>query len=120
MQSPGRGGMALLKGLQLAWNRGFRKVIIESNSNILIDLLNGNSVGAEHTLVMFQVQYMNMIQYQWELQFAHISKEQNRVADCLAKNGISVCVSFHECPAFFRTLVSDDHFPNFYLFNLKA
>ncbi|KAK4262634.1 hypothetical protein QN277_028172 [Acacia crassicarpa] len=97
---------AMLKGLQLAWNRGFRNVICESDSKLLVDLLNGGLSNGSQSIVVLQIQ--QLMRYDWSLQLIHICREQNLVADCLAKDGLSNSSIYDLCPTHLKTLVLKD------------
>ena len=75
-------------GLQLTWDRGYRKVILESDSRVVIGLMQGDtpSMDRNYTLTM---QIRDMLERDWEIQTVHIFREANCVADWLANYGLS-------------------------------
>ena len=44
----------------------------------------------------------------WAVQWRHIPRMQNQVADALAKEGLTSSCLFYSCPSFLRSLVLQD------------
>ncbi|KAG5249134.1 non-LTR retroelement reverse transcriptase [Salix suchowensis] len=79
---------AVYIGLQLTWDRGYRKVILESDSSVVVGLMNGDKVSMDRncTLIM---KIRDMLDKAWEVRTVHIYREANCVADWLANYGLS-------------------------------
>ena len=76
----------ILIGIQIAWNRGIRKLWIESDSLIAVNLVRKGCLPSHqyHNLVCSIRSYMDK---QWHLRVTHTHREGNRVADALANEG---------------------------------
>ena len=74
---------AIYVGLQLTWEKRFRKIILETNSKVVVEIINGDIVGVDrnYNLVM---QIKDMLGRDWEVRLFHVYKEINCVADWLA------------------------------------
>ncbi|KAK8671464.1 hypothetical protein V6N13_038060 [Hibiscus sabdariffa] len=83
--------------LECVWERGFRKVIIESDNLEAIRILNGNSCAlAGHGLVSTILNYMSRA---CTVVFQHVGRNGNRIADWLAafnRDDRSGLFQFHE------------------------
>ena len=79
---------AVYIGLQLTWDRGYRKVILESDSSVVVGLMNGDKVSMDRncTLIM---KIRDMLDRAWEVRTVHIYREANCVADWLTNFGLS-------------------------------
>lgn len=74
---------AMLEGLQLAWDRGFRKVEVESDNSPLVEtILTG---GATDSSMMELRLVYDMIIKDWDVRIRHIPHDQNKVTDYLTK-----------------------------------
>ncbi|XP_061355349.1 uncharacterized protein LOC133299869 [Gastrolobium bilobum] len=74
----------ILKGLEFTWNKGFRKIIIESDSTSVITLFTskGNDVRESHIVTRIRI-WMNK---DWDLKAQHIHREGYQCADWLANH----------------------------------
>ncbi|MFQ6643415.1 hypothetical protein Gotur_018017, partial [Gossypium turneri] len=74
---------AILEGFQLAWEKGFRRVEVESDNVMLIKSLQGGLATVNN------VKEIRMIHRycfkNWRINFRHIQRGNNKVVDCLAK-----------------------------------
>lgn len=69
----------MFERLQLARQRGISKLKVESDSKVLVDLVNTSVQGIQmHTLVK---RIRNELQKNWKVQVIHIYREGNRCAD---------------------------------------
>lgn len=93
---------AFLKGLQLVWNRGFKKIIIESDSKNLIEALLEDEQDNIQSLVVYQIK--DLMAKSWDVRIANISPSQNQVAHKLAKDALSGSCFFDGCPTFLSIL----------------
>ena len=79
----------IYNGLQIAWQQGFKKIIIcKSDSQLAIELIlwDVNSFHLYHPLILNIQNFRNL---QWDLSFNNLYKEGNKMADWLAKEGSS-------------------------------
>ncbi|XP_054791497.1 uncharacterized protein LOC129299252 [Prosopis cineraria] len=86
--------IACVYGLKLAWDSGYRKVILETNSMETLDLMTVGSI-VEHedhvTIEMAQ----DLLRQTWEVKMQHVSHELNKPVDFLARWGLSTHPGFH-------------------------
>lgn len=73
----------LFQGLQLAWVAGFRRLEAEVDSQLLISLLH-KELATTHPLHSLVSACQGFLSRDWHVQFRHIYREANRVADSLA------------------------------------
>ncbi|XP_028788418.1 uncharacterized protein LOC114744413 [Neltuma alba] len=78
---------AICKGLKLALDFRFKKVILESDAKALIDYLAENNPSYCCSLLLMQIH--NLLKYNWEIKLCFIGRQANEVADALAIQGIS-------------------------------
>lgn len=79
-------GLAILYALERTWELGRRKVICESDSQIIVNLLTEKKVSGIHWQLAGIVQQILQISSLMEqVSFIHIPRECNRAVDCLAK-----------------------------------
>ncbi|KAK2662858.1 hypothetical protein Ddye_001432 [Dipteronia dyeriana] len=83
----------ILEGLKIIWKAGFKKVIIESDSQAAVDLLSNNS-SMNHPLFSIIQACKALINNEWSCNIQHVYRESNRVVDCLAKLGHSLELGF--------------------------
>jgi len=93
---------AVYRGLQLAWDLRLEKIIIESDSKNVIDLLS-KSGNERSSLLVLQIQ--RFLQLNWETKLQYVARGQNKVADALAKEGLTSTRRFSECPTFLEAMV---------------
>ncbi|KAH1130454.1 hypothetical protein J1N35_001832 [Gossypium stocksii] len=75
---------SMLEGLQLAWDKGYQQVELESDNALLVELmLVGNST-ASHIVELHAIH--KILHRNWKVQIHHISKTHNEVADFIAKH----------------------------------
>ena len=87
----------LLEGLKLVWQMGFRKVIVESDSNSAVELLSKGAPSCHPLLSIIQA-CKRIIEKDWSCYVQHVYRESNKVADRLAFLGHSLelgCTSFY-------------------------
>ncbi|KAK8554229.1 hypothetical protein V6N12_031198 [Hibiscus sabdariffa] len=71
--------------LHCAWNRGFRKVLIESDCLEVIRILQQTSPSLSSTGLVASI--LCLTEYDWELVIRHVLRESNALADRLSKWG---------------------------------
>ncbi|KAG8381639.1 hypothetical protein BUALT_Bualt06G0142500 [Buddleja alternifolia] len=77
---------AILLGLELAWEAGVRKVILESDSTTTLSSIEDTSIEHHHFSVIEDIR--RMLERDWEVSLCHVWREANHVADDLAKKGL--------------------------------
>jgi len=80
---------AITNGLKLAWSKGFRKIILESNSSLAVDLITKDKIifDKNYNLIM---QARELLAKEWDIRVLHVYKEANSVADWLANYGLTM------------------------------
>lgn len=67
-------------GLQLAWNEGYKRIIISSDSQITLHLLQIKP-NLSHPLAPLIASCKNLMKRNWILKLEHTFREGNRLAD---------------------------------------
>lgn len=100
----------LATGLQIAVELHITHIEVETDSAILINLINGNDI-ALHPLGTIISNCKNLMTKFVQCSINHIHREKNMVADCLAKrsiqNEVGVC-KLPSAPAFAAQAMLDD------------
>ena len=76
----------IFKGLKLAWSTGFRKVMVESDSQAAVLLLKSD-ISHYHPLYRIVHACTMIMAKDWICSIHHIYRESNRAADFLANLG---------------------------------
>ena len=101
---------ALILGLKLAWEKGERRIIVESDALELIQLLEqGNT--SQHADAELIQEAKSLIGRQWEIELLHIPRGANSVADFLAKRAITTVRGYElilESPDYLFSLLQKD------------
>lgn len=84
----------ILSALLLAWEEGWKKVIVESDSNVTVSLVREGVPPAHHCWALVR-DAREMMQRQWDVQLVHTFREGNTVADCLANLAHSFPLGCH-------------------------
>ncbi|KAK9081324.1 hypothetical protein Syun_031103 [Stephania yunnanensis] len=72
-----------LQGLQLAWDMGFRQIVLELDNKSVVELLNGEKIPLnQHRHIVSLIR--QLLQRRWFIRIVHIHREGNRAADWLA------------------------------------
>ena len=79
---------AIYVGLLMTWDRGFRKVILESDSRVVVGLIKGESERVDNNFNLI-MQIKSMLGRDWEVEIFHVYREANCVADWLANFGLT-------------------------------
>lgn len=77
-------GWAILQGIYWAWDKGCRKLEIQSDSRNVIEWIEVRSV-PEGPLRNIIEECRRWKMKSWAVSFKHVYREQNVIADCLAK-----------------------------------
>ena len=100
----------LYYGLQLAANLHISKLVIESDSAVLVNLMHGENFEL-HPLASIIRNCKDIMMSFEQVQLLHIHRERNSVADLLAKNSpsnaLGIC-TLHEPPSFVTETLLDD------------
>ncbi|CAN1163084.1 Putative ribonuclease H protein At1g65750 [Linum perenne] len=85
---------AIVEGMKLAWNKGVRRLRIQTDSKAAVAMLskpyNANSQHAG-----FIEQFSELSSQDWEISIHHIYREANCAADHLANRGHSLGLGIH-------------------------
>lgn len=79
---------AITAGLEIAWSRGITKLIIEWDSELVIDCITKESIKMDANYILI-VKARELLKRDWEVVVQHAFREANSVADCLANFGLS-------------------------------
>ena len=79
----------ILEGLNLVWKAGYKKVIVESDSQTAVDLLTSDNYSL-HPLFGIIHACISLIKKDWCCVIQFVYRECNKVADCLASLGHSM------------------------------
>ncbi|XP_050216415.1 uncharacterized protein LOC126667478 [Mercurialis annua] len=77
-----------LDGLNLAWSRGHKQVILEMDSKLAVDAITNEDLTINaNTNLLWAIR--DLLKRNWHIQVCHIYREGNRCADRLANIGFS-------------------------------
>ncbi|CAN1333967.1 Putative ribonuclease H protein At1g65750 [Linum perenne] len=85
--------------LQLAWERGYRKIQLQLDSQCAVQLLQGDDL-EDHTHAATIIMARELLRRDWEVHILHVYRERNHVADYLANMGHSCPLGFHSIEQF--------------------
>ncbi|CAN1178617.1 Putative ribonuclease H protein At1g65750, partial [Linum perenne] len=93
---------AIVDGLKLAWSIRIRKVVIQTDSRVAVNILQRRERAA-HQHAALVAEFHEWVSRDWEVSLCHIYCEANCVADYLANLGHSFCFDIHvfHSPDFF-------------------
>ncbi|CAN1130132.1 Putative ribonuclease H protein At1g65750 [Linum perenne] len=83
-----------LEGLHRTWEAGYRKVILQMDSQAAISILLDNS-SVNHNHGMEVIEFQELKRRSWELVIKHTYREGNRAADFLANIGYDYPLGIH-------------------------
>ncbi|CAN1148968.1 Putative ribonuclease H protein At1g65750 [Linum perenne] len=76
----------ILEGMKLTWNKGIKKLMIQSDSKATIGMLSTRrSKNNQHASLIEE--FYDLLSRDWHVSIHHIYREPNYVADYLAKPG---------------------------------
>jgi ribonuclease HI len=78
--------MAVLHGLQICWESGFRRITCYSDSLQTVTLIR-EGVSAHHQFANEVFSIRQLLAKDWEVVINHMLRERNACADVLAKMG---------------------------------
>ncbi|CAN1819377.1 Putative ribonuclease H protein At1g65750 [Linum perenne] len=88
--------LGIIEGMKLAWDKGIRRLFIQTNSKATVSLLSSND-GRMHQHASLVEQFINLRNCEWEVMIQYIYCEANSSADHLANLGHSVDLGTHVC-----------------------
>ncbi|KAK4270879.1 hypothetical protein QN277_019646 [Acacia crassicarpa] len=97
---------AILLGLRLAWDEGFRRIMVESDSKMVIDKLLSGSTDITSSLVFLQIR--EMLCRAWEVKLHFAPRSLNALADAMAKRGLTISNVLNVCPDSLRHVLAKD------------
>lgn len=101
---------AIFSVISLAWDRNLRRVIIESNSLVVVNLIYGGCF-ILHPYASLVNQIRAWLHREWEVTCVHVRREANQVADCLAEMTLELPFGLHLlelCPPRCSSLLLSD------------
>lgn len=84
----------VIHGLEVAWDRGFRRVHVEVDSKTTLQLIE-KGVSAVHPLSSLVILCQGFMVRDWVVRFSHIFREGNKVVDSLANFAFSLELGLH-------------------------
>ncbi|CAN1154137.1 Putative ribonuclease H protein At1g65750, partial [Linum perenne] len=94
----------VVSGLQLAWERGYRKIQLQLDSQCVVQLLQGEGLD-DHAHAATISTATELLRRDWEVHIIHVYRESNHASDFLANVR-------HSCPLGFHLVEQFD--PNLY------
>ncbi|MFQ6647284.1 hypothetical protein Gotur_020720 [Gossypium turneri] len=67
---------AILHGLEIAWQKGYTKVIIESDNKSVVDMLTDASVGSSSTTLVQRIK--EECRRNWTVKIQHVFREAKK------------------------------------------
>lgn len=77
--------LALRDGLVTAWNHGGRKILCELDCKELVNLIKLPAENAQHAQLALVNDIRQLLRRTWTIEVTWIHREENAVADWLAK-----------------------------------
>ncbi|KAJ1385829.1 Ribonuclease H domain [Sesbania bispinosa] len=103
--------LAVLTGLEFAWQKGVTHLILELDCLEVVSEINQPSSMPSHPNYVVICNIRDFMNRNWEVTLQHVARDANRPADCLAKLGTSCEISFldwNDPPPQVDTLVLQD------------
>lgn len=103
--------LAAMRGVALAWNKGYRKILLEVDSMVVVRELLGELRPSSPYFHIVR-RYKEMIfDREWEVVVQHCYREANRAADWLANHGVELIpklVIMEAAPPDLRAVLLED------------
>ncbi|XP_028806217.1 uncharacterized protein LOC114761073 [Neltuma alba] len=77
-----------LLGLKRAWECGFRSIVLKSDSQEALSLVQMENTDLHEEFALIS-EIKNMMQQNWKVTLQYIERDMNRRADLLAKHGLA-------------------------------
>ncbi|KAF7800755.1 Ribonuclease H protein [Senna tora] len=84
----------IVDGLEMLWEKGFRKVTIECDSEVALELVSNGVVDIHPCSALVQ-RVRSLIDRHWDTELVHVFREANQAADFMAKLSHSLAEGFH-------------------------
>lgn len=97
-------GWAIFEGIKLAWDLGY-KVLLESDARNMVNFLVSHNLQNASLLVSSIGEYLSR---DWSISIRYIPRENNRIANVMAKMGLSKSSILRECPDYLRAWLNQD------------
>ncbi|WCJ44200.1 RNA-directed DNA polymerase (reverse transcriptase)-related family protein [Euphorbia peplus] len=101
----------ILEGLKMSWDMGLRKVQVEVDNQLCVDLI-GRSYCTPNDVAALLMEIQEYIGRSWEINVCHIYREANRSADWMANLGDTLPLGLHlftHAPAGVCSIVIQDN-----------
>lgn len=101
---------AIRDGLKLAWDMGFRAILLETNALLVVELITAASHPTNHLLPLI-FDCRTLLGREWTVDTQSIYREVNQVADVLARstrNQVNVLNFMYVCPSFATSVFNSD------------
>lgn len=85
----------ILKGMEWAWTKGIRRLVIQSDSRNAINWIK-NSANTFGTIRRVIEECQSWVRRNWDVELSHILREQNYAADAMAKTACRMDVDWKE------------------------
>ncbi|KAJ1379445.1 Ribonuclease H domain [Sesbania bispinosa] len=86
--------LAIFHGLSLSWDRGYRKIICESDSLEAAKLIGSATMSSFHEHAILLANIIALLQRDWTVYVKHTYREANFAADFFAKLGVEQSEAF--------------------------
>ncbi|CAN1128747.1 Putative ribonuclease H protein At1g65750 [Linum perenne] len=84
---------AIVQGMKLAWDMGVRKLLIQSDSRVAVDILQREDTNHQHSILASGIQALKS--RSWNVSIIQVFREANCGTDYLANLGHSYCFGLH-------------------------
>ncbi|WCJ39427.1 Polynucleotidyl transferase ribonuclease H-like superfamily protein [Euphorbia peplus] len=99
-------------GLRLAWDKGYRKVIVEMDSKVVMNWIT-NPTDVHHPFSWLIERCLHFKDNEWDIRVIHSYREGNRAVDWLTNFAGSCPLGYHEFgvpPAGLQVILTEDFF----------
>ncbi|KAH1123143.1 hypothetical protein J1N35_006303 [Gossypium stocksii] len=100
---------AMLEGLKLAWEWGFRQVELETDNALLLEILRSSFTCVNNVNNIAKVRLLHTwIAKDWQMKLRLLSRNGNKVVDCLAKEILNQLIILDELSIYVQRLLKID------------
>ncbi|KAF2297118.1 hypothetical protein GH714_017608 [Hevea brasiliensis] len=82
-------------GLRMAWDLGFRRLLVELDSRTILDLVSKMEDMPNLRFINLVSQYRELINRSWQVQLVHCYREANKMTDGLANFAVTTPMGLH-------------------------
>uniref|UniRef100_A0A2C9UXN9 Uncharacterized protein n=1 Tax=Manihot esculenta TaxID=3983 RepID=A0A2C9UXN9_MANES len=75
---------SILSALRIVWDRGWRKVLIQTDCSVAMDIISGRGEAAFRVTNNLVKNIIELLKREWDIEVVKVFQEANRVADSLA------------------------------------